>query len=81
MLQGHSCMVWVEQSCSFFPRRLHSLQSPLYLFLLMEHSNYSLLTPPHPGLPHVGGDTHTPPGVPGWQHCTQPGPEAPLGPM
>lgn len=72
MLQGHSCMVWVEQSCNFFPRRLHSLQSPLDLFLLREHSDYSLPTPPHPGLPHVGRGHSHPHGVPGWQHCPQP---------
>lgn len=81
MLEGHSCMVWVEQSCNFFPRRLHSLQSPLYLFLLMEHSNYLLPNSPAPGAATRGQGTLTPPGVPGWQHSTQPGPETPLGLM
>lgn len=37
------------------------------------------LTPPHPGLPHVGRGHSHPPSVPVWQHCTQTGPEAPPG--
>lgn len=53
-------MVWVEQSCNLFPRRLHCLQSPLYLVLLMEHSNCSLPDSPVPRAATRGRGTLTP---------------------
>lgn len=79
VLEGHSCTVWVEQSCNLFPRRLHSLQS---LFIYFSSWNTAITcspTPPHPGLPHVGRGHSHPRSVPGWQHSTQPGPGAPPG--
>lgn len=81
--EGHSCMVWVEQSSNFFPRRLYSLQKS---FLFIPSSGAQQLAAPQllrtrAATCGKGTLTHpsAAPGRQGQQHNTQPGLGAPLG--